>query len=163
MEDHKGVTHPTIKRKGHFAKLDVQTDIAYIIGVSRSTLNNYLKNRQPIPLENLQRLGKIFNCNWEYLCGKQDYRTPPEGFLAAYNNAIEKAKYAKEHDLPQFGIAIAGDNIETMTVTCNKYPVRQLILKIAQLGGYTEIMEGLKLLSDDIAAANYERNKPMTF
>lgn len=160
---HEGETHSRIKYKGHYAKLDKDVDIAFIIGVSRSTLSNYKTNKESIPIDNLQALSCLFKCDWEYLCGEQDYRTSPEGLMAALNEAHEKARRSKEEDKPWFECAIAYGEKERMTITCNKYPVRQLIFDIARFGGYTEILEGLKLLSEDIAAANAERNKPMTF
>ena len=163
MKRHEGGTHSRIKYKGHYAKLDKEVDIAYIIGVSRSTLSNYKTNKESIPIDNLQALGRLFKCDWEYLCGEQDYRTSPEGLMAALNETQESARRAKEDNKPWFECAISSGEIESMTITCNKYPVRQLIFDIARFGGYTEILEGLKLLSEDIAAANVERNKPLSF
>lgn len=163
MEKHKGKKHPTAKRNGHRCRLDAQIDIAEIIGVSRPTLNNYIKNREPIPKVNLEKLANLFGCDWEYLCGKQSYRTSPEGLMLALREVQEKTRMQKKNDKPWYEFEMSGDKLENMTVTCNKMPVQELILNIARHGGYEQILEGLKMLSDDIAAANSERNKPMSF
>ena len=75
MKRHEGETHSRIKYNGHYAKLDKEVDLAHIIGVTRSTLSNYKTNKYSIPLENLQALSRQFKCDWEYLCGKQEYRS----------------------------------------------------------------------------------------
>lgn len=160
MDRHKGQTHSKIRRKGHLARLDMQTDIAYIIGVERMTLNNYIKNRESIPENNLKALAKLFGCDWEYLCGQQDYRTSPEGLMDALNELSERAKRAKENDEPFLSCEVLDDDF---LITCNKYSVKKLIVEIARHDGYRFIIEGLQELASDIKAANEENNKPMSF
>lgn len=147
MKRHEGETHSRIKYNGHYAKLDKEVDLAHIIGVTRSTLSNYKTNKYSIPLENLQALSRQFKCDWEYLCGKQEYRSRREYMLSAIRKASDDLQRAHENGEPWFEYL---DFEDSHTVTCNKYPVDRLIREIVQLGGYELIIDGLKGISEYI-------------
>ncbi len=156
MENHKGKVHPDIIHKGHHAKLDRQSDIAAILNVSRSTLGNWLNGTNNITEENAKELAKLFECNWEYLVGKQEYRTKQDYYKAVFhdpwNEAAERTRKAKENNEPwiDFEVRHTDTGNRELLVNCNKTSVSDLIADIAKSGGYGEIIEGLKRLSDKV-------------
>lgn len=147
MENHKGKVHPTVVHKGHHAKLDRQSDIAAILCVSRSTLGNWLNGTNSITEDHLKELAEVFECDWEYLCGKQEYRSRMEYAISTMNKIRENFKHAKENNEPWFEYL---DFEVNRTITCNNYPVDRLIREIVYFGGYDLIIEGLKGISDFI-------------
>lgn len=145
MEINKGKVHPEVIHKGHHAKLDRQSDIAAILMVSRSTLGNWLNGSNNITESHARELANVFGCDWEYLVGKQEFRSRRGHVHSMMNKIVENFERAEENDEPRIDpIELECDKL----VTCHHYPIDKLIRDIVYLGGYEQIIEGLKGISD---------------
>lgn len=63
-------------------KLGTQTHVASIIGASKTQMSQWITNAASIPSDYLKELGKLFCCDWRYLCDETDYKTKEEEYAA---------------------------------------------------------------------------------
>lgn len=145
-----------------------QDEMAEKLDMSGKNYGRIERADQGTYLRNFRRMAEIFGVDTEYLlCNpqypyrdeqdrKEKYKAKLEAreaeWRATWNEAIEKSKKAKENNEPWIEYAMHHKSTggrETL-VNCNKISVSDLIVNIAKNGGYGEIMDGLKRLSNNI-------------
>lgn len=145
-----------------------QEDMAEKLIMSGKNYGRIERGEQGTYLKKIEKMAEIFGVDTEYLlCNPQhpyrDEQDRKEKFKAnleareaewraTWNEAIEKDKKAKENNEPWIEYAMhhkPTGGRETL-VNCNKISVSDLIVNIAKNGGYGEIMDGLKRLSNNV-------------
>lgn len=142
----------------------IDAHIAKYIDVDVSTFARVKKGKQGIAHDKLENLGKLLNCNWEYLCGESEIEHTPtagESFNEKYQKRIKE--YQTERAKPgycSFDLSYAfGEKniIGGIKVNANQAPLDVIIKKALRYpGGYEIILEALRSISGDIKMTKIE-------
>lgn len=119
------------------------------------------RGEQSVNLKTVKEIAKILRCDYKYLlCDPQHpykneqhklekQRKEREELFAAYHqwdSEMEKLKAQK--DFPWISANAKDSQRENMVITCNAYPVKELVEYIVKNGGYNQILDGLRVVSE---------------
>lgn len=150
--------------KGERKRLKLsQDEMSSKLDMSEKNYGRIERAEQGTYLRNIKKMAEIFGVDAEYLlCNPQhpyrneqdrieSERKEREEVFAAYREwDSEMEKLKAQNDFPWISGACKDGIRENMAITCNAYPVKDLIEYIVRNGGYNLILDGLRVASEYI-------------
>lgn len=152
-----------IKQERKRLKLS-QAEIGEKLDMTERNYGRIERGKQGTYLRNIKKLAEIFSVDVEYLlCDpNHPYRNDLERELhhkwehEREHEAVFKREYYLSKVFSLDGIprilsgTVINNNNPDMVITCYQYPVKDLVEYIVKNGGYTQILDGLRIASEYI-------------